>query len=138
MNILSLLMPKTLVAYIEEDDTIRQGLEKMRAHGYTAIPVLSKDGHYVGTVSEGDFLWHIIDREECSRAHQETELIRTVMRENFNPAVKVGVSVEELLERAMQQNFVPVVDDREFFIGIVTRQSIMKTLAMKKEQSQSK
>ena len=45
MNVLSLLMPKTLVAYIEEDDTIRQGLEKMRAHGYTAIPVLSKDGH---------------------------------------------------------------------------------------------
>ena len=60
MNILSLLMPKTLVAYIEEDDTIRQGLEKMRAHGYTAIPVLSKDGHYMGTVSEGDFLWHML------------------------------------------------------------------------------
>lgn len=134
MNVLSLLMPKTLVAYIEEDDTVRQGLEKMRAHGYTAIPVLSKDGHYMGTVSEGDFLWHIVDREKCDRAHQETELIQTVMRDNFNPAVKISVSMEELLERALQQNFVPVVDDREFFIGIVTRQSIMKTLATKKEQ----
>ena len=88
----------------------------------------------MGTVSVGDFLWHIVDREQCSREHQETELIHTVMREDFNPAVKVSVSAEELLERALQQNFVPVVDDREFFIGIVTRQSIMKNLATKKEK----
>ena len=61
-------------------------------------------------------------------------MIQTVMRDDFNPAVKISVSVEELLERALQQNFVPVVYVREFFIGIVTIQSIMKTLATKKEQ----
>lgn len=134
MNVLSLLMPKTLVAYLEDDDSIRQGLEKMRAHGYTAIPVLSKDGHYIGTVSEGDFLWHILDRENNSLKQQEAMSIQDVIRDNFNPAVKVGVSMDELLERAMQQNFVPVVDDRDFFIGIVTRQSIMKTLTTRKEK----
>lgn len=132
MNVITLLMPKTQVSYLEEDDSIRQGLEKMRAHKYTAIPVLSKDGHYRGTVSEGDFLWHILDRENNSLREQEMLSIKEVLRENFNPAVKIGVSMEDLLERAMQQNFVPVVDDRDFFIGIVTRQSIMRNLTTMK------
>lgn len=129
MNVLSLLIPKTLVAYLEEDDSIRQGLEKMRAHGYAAIPVLSKEGHYLGTVSEGDFLWHIVDKQSQNYKDLESKLVKEVMRNDFIPAVQIGVSKEELLERAMQQNFVPVLDDRGFFIGIVTRQSIIKNLA---------
>ncbi|MBP3460390.1 MAG: CBS domain-containing protein [Lachnospiraceae bacterium] len=133
MNVITLLMPKTQVAYLEEDDSIRQGLEKMHAHKYTAIPVLSKDGHYRGTVSEGDFLWHILDRKNNSLREQEMLFVKEVLRENFNPAVKIGVSMEELLERAMQQNFVPVVDDRDFFIGIVTRQSIIRNLTTMKK-----
>lgn len=133
MNVITLLMPKTQVAYLEEDDSIRQGLEKMRAHKYTAIPVLSKDGHYRGTVSEGDFLWNILDRKNNSLREQEMLSIKEVLRENFNPAVKIGVSMEDLLERAMQQNFVPVVDDRDFFIGIVTRQNIIRNLTTMKK-----
>lgn len=62
MNVISLLTPKTNVAWLYEDWTIRQGLEKLRFHGYTAIPVLAKDGSYVGTVSEGDFLWCLLDQ----------------------------------------------------------------------------
>ena len=63
MNVIMLLKHKDSLKYIYEDNTLRQGLEKMRAHSYTAIPVITRDGKYVGTVSEGDFLWHIIDRK---------------------------------------------------------------------------
>ena len=59
MNVLMLLKPKETVQYIYDDNTLRQGLEKMRAHSYTAIPVISRDGRYSGTVSEGDFLYYI-------------------------------------------------------------------------------
>ena len=64
MNVLMLLKPKSEVEYLIDTYTLRQGLEKMRAHGYTAIPVISKDGEYMGCVSEGDFLWHIIDHAD--------------------------------------------------------------------------
>ena len=37
--------------------------------------------------------------------------------------------MDELLQLAMSQNFVPVVDDRGMFIGIVTRQDIMRYFA---------
>jgi len=127
MNVLMLLKPKSEVAYLFDTYTFRQGLEKMRIHGYTAIPVISKDGLYSGTVSEGDFLWHIINKsiDNCSMKKCEDYYIREIIRSEWNPAVTVGVSMDELLERAMNQNFIPVTDDRGYFIGIVTRKDII-------------
>lgn len=130
MNVISLLTPKAQVAYLYDDYTVRQGLEKLRAHGYTAIPVLSRDGSYVGTVSEGDFLWSILDNRDNSLAAQEKRPLRHVMRKSFNPAVSIRVTMEELLDQAMRQSFIPVVDDRGAFVGIVTRQVIMRKLAL--------
>lgn len=130
MNAISLLTPKAQVAYLYEDYTVRQGLEKLRAHGYTAIPVLARDGRYVGTVSEGDFLWSILDNRDNSLAAQEKLPLKKVMRKSFNPAVSVRVTMEELLDQAMRQSFIPVVDDRGAFVGIVTRQTIMRKMSL--------
>ena len=126
MNVIMLLKPKTTVQYIFEDNTLRQGLEKMRAHSYTAIPVISQDGKYVGTFSEGDFLYYILDQRNNSLKAKEKHLVRDILREGFNPAVRIDVTMDELLERAMRQNFVPVTDDFDTFIGIVTRQDIIR------------
>ena len=115
MNFLKLLKPKETVQYVFDHNTLRQGLERMKAHGYTALPVINSEGKYVGTVSEGDFLYYILER-------RDTE----ILREGFNPAVRIDVTMEELLERAQNQNFVPVTDDMGTFIGIVTRQDIIK------------
>jgi CBS domain-containing protein len=126
VNILYLLRIKNEVKYIYDTNTLRQGIEKMRNHGYTAIPVISESGDYIGTISEGDFLWHILRYGEGSLKAQEDFLIRDIVRDDFMPAVRVTATAEELVERAMNQNFVPVVDDRNKFIGIVTRRDIIK------------
>ena len=130
MNVISLLTPKAQVAYLYDDFTVRQGLEKLRAHGYTAIPVLAKDGSYVGTVSEGDFLWCLLDQGSGDIQTQEKQPLRRVIRPGFNPAVRIDVALEELVERALRQSFIPVVDDRGAFVGIVTRQNIIKRLTV--------
>lgn len=131
-----LLRHKDSVKYIYENNTLRQGLEKMRAHGYTAIPVITSDGKYAGTVSEGDFLWHIIDREKSGALkEQETAYVRDIIRKDFMPAVKIDVEMDELLQRAMNQNFIPVTDDRGTFIGIVTRQDIIRYFIKKQPRN---
>ena len=127
MNIISLLIPKDNAAYIYDNCTVRQGIEDMKTHGYTAIPVLSKDGLYVGTVSEGDFLWNMLDAEGGIEA-MEDMLIADIIRPAFNPAANIYITMDELLKRAVQQSFIPVTDDRGYFIGIVTRQKIILTL----------
>ena len=126
MNVLMLLKPKETVKYIYDTNTLRQGLEKMRVHRYTAIPVISEDGKYVGTVSEGDFLYYIIDFRNSAIKEKEKHRVSDILRRDFNPAVRIDVSMEELLNRALVQNFVPVTDDLGTFIGIVTRQDIIR------------
>lgn len=128
MNVPMLLKTKEQVAYLYDNNSLRQGLEKMRAHGYTAIPVLSKEGYYAGCVSEGDFLWHIVDFHNNSLKIQENYQIADIIRADFNPAARIDISMEELLSRSVSQNFIPIVDDRNYFIGIVTRQDIIKNL----------
>ncbi len=129
MNIISLLIPKENSAFIYDNYTVRQGLDDMKIHGYTAIPVLSKDGLYVGTVSEGDFLWNLLDNENADET--ENMLISEIIRPEFNPSANIYTTTDELLKRAVQQSFIPVTDDRGYFIGIVTRQKIILTLMNK-------
>ena len=135
-NILLLLQPKSTIVYLEEKMTLRQALEKMRFHGYTAVPVIDEEGKYSGTVSEGDFLWHILDHKENSIYDLEKVSLKEIIRPNFNPCVKVYTPIENLTGQILNQNFVPVVDDTDHFIGIVTRKDILRYLAYGKEQNQ--
>ena len=134
MNIVMLLRPKSEVAYVYEDNSLRQGLEKMRGHGYTAVPVIDREGGYVGTVSEGDFLWHMIDYGDADIRKQEAYQIKNILRKDWNMPVKIDETMDELLLRVMDQNFVPVVDDRMRFMGIITRKDIIKYYYDKKDQ----
>lgn len=135
MNIAYFLIPKSQIAFLYDHNTFRQGLEKMRCRGYTAIPVITKEGHYAGTVSEGDFLWHVVSdstaAKRCSMKDMESLQIRDILSDKY-PAVGITVTMDELLESAMQQNFIPVVDDAGIFIGIVTRKDIIRYLAEQK------
>ncbi len=126
MNLLFFLKPKVNVAYIYDNNTLRQGLEKMKHYGYKAIPVIDREGRYVGTVSEGDFLWKLTEADAWENHAQERLNVRDIMQRNYNPPVNVNASLEDLLLQAMNQNFVPVVDDLGSFIGIVTRRDVMQ------------
>lgn len=134
MNIAYFLLPKNRVAYLYDDHTFRQGLEKMRHHSYTAIPVITRSGQYVGTVSEGDFLWRLLDDSPDTHSMKGLEQLRVrdILHENTYPSVRITVSMEELLNSAMNQNFIPVVDDTGSFIGIVTRKDIIRYFAEEK------
>lgn len=135
MNVIKLLKPKETVKYIYDESTLRQGLEKMRKHSYTAIPVITKkEGKYVGTVTEGDFLYYILDNNSEGIKGQERHYVRDIIRKDFVAAVKIDVTMDELLQKAMSQNFVPVTDDLGTFIGIVTRQDIIRYFIEKNNQ----
>lgn len=143
MNIAYFLLPKNRVAYLYDDYTLRQGLEKMRYHGYTAIPVITRSGQYIGTVSEGDFLWHLLaessgTQRPISMKELEQLHVRDILRENSYPSVRITVTMEELVNSAMNQNFIPVVDDSGSFIGIVTRKDIIRYFAEQKDTSETR
>ena len=128
MNIMHFLTPKAQVAYMFKESTVRQGIEKMRFHGFSAIPVIDKEGRYVGTVTEGDFLWALYNDQKPDLRKLENTPLTSIIRRNWS-AVKADADMAEILNTATKQNFVPVVDDRDMFIGIITRKAIMQHLA---------
>ena len=125
-NILFFLTPKAMCAYLYDDYTIRQALEKMEQAGFTALPILNKRGEYRGTLTEGDLLWAL--KNICYMDMRQAEARRSmeIARRRDHLPVRVTTSMHELVARATSQNFVPVVDDKDTFIGIVTRGNIIQ------------
>ncbi len=135
MNVAFFLVPKSRVAYLVEGSSFRQGMEKLRRYGYTAIPVISKEGKYLGSVNEGDFLWNIMTMGSLDPRDLEQARIDDIISDR-TPPVRVTASVEDLQDRLLDQNFVPVVDDREMFMGIVTRRTLLAYLMDKDAEEQ--
>ncbi len=135
MNIASFLMPKADVTYLRDQMTVRQGLEKLRRSGYTAVPVIDNEDRYVGVVSTSDFLWNILDHNtplpNVTMKSVEQMTLRDIIQGGKIKPVCIDTNMEQLLGQAQKQNFVPVIDDRNVFIGIITRSEIIKYFVKK-------
>lgn len=130
-NILFLLTPKSQICYVKDDYTIRQVIEKMDYHHFTAVPILSKDGRYVGTITEGDLLWYIREKYQLNYSEAEKDSIKKVqLRRTYRP-VTIDVDLSKIIDVAANQNYVPVLDDNGSFIGIVTRSKLISSLLAK-------
>ena len=125
-NILFFLTPKALCSYLYDDYSIRQALEKMESAGFAALPILNKNGEYRGTITEGDLLWALKNICYMDIRQAEARRIMEIARRKDNLPVRVTTDMQDLIQRASSQNFIPVVDDKDAFIGIITRSAIIK------------
>ena len=124
-NILFFLTPKAMCAFLYDDYTVRQALEKMEAAHYAALPILNRKGEYRGTLTEGDVLWALKNMCYLDLRQAEARRIMEIPRRKDHVPVRVTTPMKALVERAANQNFVPVVDDKDTFIGLITRKAII-------------
>ena len=126
MNILFFLIPKSQVAYVEEDFTVRQVTEKLQNRGYSAIPILNKEGKYLDTISVGALFLYLKTATGMNYKAAENVSIMDVPHARKVQAIRFDAKMEDLLNLALLQNFVPVLDDLGVFMGIVTRKAIIE------------
>ena len=131
MNILFFLHPKAELAFIYDYHTVRQAMEIMEHYKYSCVPILNRAGKYVGTITEGDLLWDLKEKGILNIKQAENLSIMKVERRCDYLPVSIECDMEDLVKRAIEQNFVPVEDDQHFFIGIVTRRDIIGYLSDK-------
>ncbi len=129
MNVAFFLTPKSEVVWVRAEGTLDEAIERLRRSGYAAVPVLDDAGRYVGTLSEGDVLWHLLDAGEGWSVTARRTPVFEVAKRARNLPVHIDAEVEALIARASDQNFVPVLDDRDVFIGIVPRKAIIERCA---------
>lgn len=125
MNIPFFLTPKQDVVVLPHRATMRQALEKMEYHRYSAVPLIDEEGKYVGTITEGDLLWKIKNTPGLSFENTHKIFLTEVPQHMQNKPVHIQAKMEDLISLATTQNFVPVIDDEGVFIGIVKRSDII-------------
>ena len=127
-NIITYLTPKNNTFYLESDVTIRQALEKFDVHKFSVVPLIDEDGLFVSTISEGDILRYI--KNNCNFNLSLAESIRVGSLEKYRPYIALSIStpIDEIVRLSLEQNFIPIVDDRGMYIGIIKRKSIIDSL----------
>ena len=116
------LIPKHKEIYVYDDYTVQEALEKIKPIRFSAIPILDRKGHYVGTLSEGDLLWFI--QRKGFTAFEDVK-ISEVPRHRDNEPLDVKANSEILLSKAIDENFIPIIDEHQLFVGIITRKEIL-------------
>lgn len=132
MNIAKIMILRACTVFLNEKQTVRQGREIMTRNGYTAIPVLDADQHYIGCVSEGDFLRHILTTGSLDKQDMENHRVKELVRRDFCPPISIDADEAKVIESALNQNFVPIIDSRNTLCGILTRRGVIAYLAEQK------
>lgn len=126
MNIAFFLLPKKDVICLTPESTVRQALERMEYHRYSAVPLLDEEGRYVGTITEGDLLWALKNTPDLNIATINKKRLKEIPCRLQNKTVSIDAQIVDLITLAIAQNFVPVVDDQDKFIGIIRRREIIE------------
>ena len=125
MNISFFLTPKEEVVFENLSSSMRQALERMEYHRYTAIPILDDSGKYIGTLTEGDLLYKLKNTPELEFRNTSKIHIEDIPMHTINKPIYIDANIEDLVATTINQNFVPVVDDNNIFIGIIKRSDIL-------------
>ena len=128
MNILRFVIPKSLVTYMTDDNTVRQALEKMSFHRYTAMPVLNSEGVYLGTLRNDDVFDYFRRMGSINYRQAEHDSVMSILDVNYTRPLGQGATMTELVEEVKEHNYVPIVDDRGCFIGIILRRDVLNFL----------
>ena len=133
VNLLIFLTPKSETLYLNQNSTVRQTLENFDIHKYSVVPLIDDDGFFVSTISEGDILSFI--KNSCKFDISVAEKMKIKDLELYRPykALPISTPMDEVVRLALEQNFIPIVDDRGVYIGIVKRKSIIDFLLSKIE-----
>lgn len=131
MNILALLTPKIQTLYLNSNCSLRQAIEKFDYHKFSVVPIIDEHGKFITTLSEGDLLRYI---KKCGDfSLDESNKIQLLDIERYRPykALDISTDYETIVELSLSQNFVPIVDDRGVYIGIIRRRNVIESLRKK-------
>ena len=85
----------------------------------------------MGTLSEGDVLRFIKNQANFNLKLAENMLVKDIDHYRPYQSVKIDALISEVFALSLEQNFIPVVDDKDVYIGIIKRKEVIKYLSDK-------
>lgn len=96
------------------------------SNGFSRVPVITKEKQYVGTISISDMMTY-----QAKRQLTDWEMTQTNIGDMVNTKIEtinITSSLTEIMHKLVDFPFLPVVNDDNRFIGIITRKSILKAV----------
>lgn len=110
----------------KKEMTVEEAVEKLLTSEYIGGPVLDEVGHVIGWLSERDCL------DKMIAASYYCELIALVEDIMNTPCftVKGDYSIVDLAQLMLKETpkIYPVVDDKNIFIGLITRKGVLTAI----------
>lgn len=125
MKIDYFLLPKEEVITIHPTANMRQALDLIENKYFKAIPIIDNTGKYIGTLTEGDFLWKMKETAGLTFDNMHEVLVSELELNVVNVTVSIEADMEDMLALAAEQNFVPVTGEGDKFLGIIRRKDII-------------
>jgi hypothetical protein len=86
------------------------------------------EGKYVGTLRNDDMFQYFLKNGDFNLNIAENTSVCDIFNPSYSKPLKHDSSIKELIECVKEHNFVPIVDDRGCFIGIILRREILNYL----------
>lgn len=127
-NVFEYLTPKASTNYFDADCTLLDALEKFDDNKYSVVPIIDKDGNFVSTISDGDVLRYLKNELHFDLSKAKNILVKDIPHYRPYQTLSVLTTPQVVCVLSLEQNFVPILDDRQKFIGIVKRKTIIQYL----------
>lgn len=120
---ISEVMTRAVVA-VGRDAPFGEIADTLRSWRVSAVPVLTGDGRVVGVVSEADLL-SARDSEGAERAEAMTAVhLMSAPAVTVHPEGPVAEAARTMARRHLKR--LPVVDEEEYLVGVVSRSDLLK------------
>ena len=126
MKISFFLIPKMETAYMFEYETIRQALEKMEYYRYNSLSVLDEKGRYKYSLSATDFFHYMKHHPGTTYENTDEICLSQVTPQVDITPIDINDDVENLVKTLLKQEYTPVIDGKQIYIGEVSVTEIIE------------
>lgn len=127
MKAIDLIIPKNKVEYIYNDITVGDALRKISKKRFTMVPVLERNSErYLYSLAASDILMRILKDGDIEKT--KLEMLSSVSIDRLIVPCDKETDITALADLAVSQNFIPIIDAKGAFVGLVTRQAIIDYL----------
>ena len=127
-NILFFLLPKRDIIFLNVNCSLKEALEVLEINNYSSVPLISDKGKYLGALAPSDLLWSLKNNPHINFENSEKYSLKDVpLHKKIRPA-RINEPLERIIKLSKYQNFIPVTDDNDIFIGIIRRRDVIDYL----------
>ncbi|MBP2623408.1 cyclic-di-AMP-binding protein CbpB [Streptococcus oricebi] len=120
------LTPAADLAVLIDSHNVDHAILLLSQMTYSRVPVVTADKKFVGTISLTDILSYQMQHDLPDQEFMSMDIV--YMTKKDVPKLEVNYSLTKVLHQLVDTSFLPVVDEGNTFMGIITRKSILKVI----------